>query len=312
MLTPTADQTFDGGRWYVLHELFKRFTTMKVIECPRDAMQGLSGFIPTDLKVEYLQSLLDVGFDTIDAGSFVSPKAIPQMRDTAEVLDRLDRSHSTTSVLAIIANLRGAQEACQHPAVDYLGYPLSLSETFQHRNTNQSISDALRLLDEIQQLCVQSNKVLVTYLSMGFGNPYGDPYNPDQVAAMTATLQKMGVSIISLADTIGMSTPNQIRNLFAGLSQEFPSLEIGVHLHASSGSAAGKIEAALLTGCRRIDGALLGFGGCPMAEDVLVGNIPTEILLDTLKKNGLNYAINQDAMTRSLRLAAQVFGPHRP
>jgi len=311
MLTPLVEGIFDGGGRYVLHELFMRFTTMKVIECPRDAMQGLHEFISTDLKVEYLQSLLEVGFDTLDAGSFVSPKAIPQMRDTGRVLDRLDRSHSATRILAIIANLRGAQEACQHPVVDYLGFPLSLSETFQQRNTNQSITDALRLLDEIHQLCIRSNKVLVTYLSMGFGNPYGDPYNVEKVAEMTGVLQDMGVSVISLADTIGMATQEQIRNLFAGLKQDFPSLEIGVHLHASATSAASKIEAALLAGCQRIDGALLGFGGCPMAEDVLVGNIPTEILLDILQKKGIKYTINQEALSRSLQLAARVFGRHR-
>ncbi|HQQ98580.1 MAG TPA: hydroxymethylglutaryl-CoA lyase [Cyclobacteriaceae bacterium] len=284
---------------------------MKVIECPRDAMQGLSSFIPTDIKVAYIQSLLDVGFDTIDAGSFVSPKAIPQMRDTTAVLDRLDRSHSATSILTIVANLRGSQEACQHPVVDYLGFPLSLSETFQQRNTNQSITEALRLVDEIQQNCLRSNKVLVTYLSMGFGNPYGDPYNPEQVVGMVKTLQSMGVSIISLADTIGMATPQEIGNLFSGLRQEFPTLETGVHLHARAATAANKIQAALQAGCRRMDGALLGFGGCPMAEDELVGNIPTELLLSTLAKNNIDYAIRQQALDRSLRLANQVFLTHR-
>jgi hydroxymethylglutaryl-CoA lyase len=284
---------------------------MKVIECPRDAMQGLSAFIPTDVKVAYIQSLLDVGFDTIDAGSFVSPKAIPQMRDTAAVLDRLDRSHSTTSILAIVANLRGAQEACQHPVVDYLGFPLSLSETFQQRNTNQSIAEALRLVDDIHQNCVRSNKVLVTYLSMGFGNPYGDPYSPEKVADMVKALQSIGVSVISLADTIGMATPQEIGTLFSGLRQEFPSLETGVHLHARAGSAVSKIQAALEAGCRRMDGALLGFGGCPMAEDELVGNIPTEVLLDTLEKNNIDYTIDQQALVRSIRLATQVFVTHR-
>lgn len=284
---------------------------MKVVECPRDAMQGLSAFIPTDVKVAYIQSLLDVGFDTIDAGSFVSPKAIPQMRDTAAVLDRLDRSHSATRILTIVANRRGAQEACLHPVVDYLGFPLSLSETFQQRNTNQSIAEALRLVEDIHQICVGSNKVLVTYLSMGFGNPYGDPYSPEQVAKMVKALQSIGVSIISLADTIGMATPQEIGTLFSGLRQDFPSLETGVHLHASASSAASKIQAALGAGCRRMDGALLGFGGCPMAEDELVGNIPTEVLLDTLEKNSIDYPIHQQAFDRSLRLATEVFLPHR-
>jgi hydroxymethylglutaryl-CoA lyase len=284
---------------------------MKVIECPRDAMQGLSYFIPTEVKVEYIQCLLDVGFDTLDAGSFVSPKAIPQMQDTALVLDRLDRSGSSTHILAIVANLRGAKEACLHNHVDYLGFPMSLSETFQQRNTNQSINEALSLVDEIQQLCVRSNKVLVTYLSMGFGNPYGDPYSEDQVIAMTQALQTRGVSIISLADTIGMATPVQVSDLFSLLNHDFPSLEWGVHLHASAVDAASKIEAAIQAGCRRMDGALFGFGGCPMAEDELVGNIPTEILLDTLDSNAITCPLNKEALSRSMRIAARVFTPHR-
>ncbi|MBL7851012.1 MAG: hydroxymethylglutaryl-CoA lyase [Cyclobacteriaceae bacterium] len=283
---------------------------MKIIECPRDAMQGMEPFIPTEDKVRYLNQLLQVGFDTLDAGSFVSPKAIPQMRDTAEVFDQLDLSTTQTKILAIVANTRGAEEACRHPAVTYVGFPLSLSETFQQRNTNKSIPQALDTLNEIQDLCVQSGRTLVTYLSMGFGNPYGDPYDADIVSRFTDILNILQVRIISLADTIGVATPDQISMLFSRLAGDFPGIEFGAHLHSQPASAREKVEAAVRAGCRRFDGALLGFGGCPMAKDELVGNVATEVIIQCLTDLGAPPKLNATALARSLEMAKPVFGRH--
>lgn len=283
---------------------------MKIIECPRDAMQGVEPFIPTEDKVRYLNQLLQVGFDTLDAGSFVSPKAIPQMRDTAEVFDQLDLSTTQTKILAIVANTRGAEEACRHPAVTYVGFPLSLSETFQQRNTNKSIPQALDTLNEIQDLCVQSGRTLVTYLSMGFGNPYGDPYDADIVSRFTDILNILQVRIISLADTIGVATPDQISMLFSRLAGDFPGIEFGAHLHSQPASAREKVEAAVRAGCRRFDGALLGFGGCPMAKDELVGNVATEVIIQCLTDLGAPPKLNATALARSLEMAKPVFGRH--
>ncbi|MCX8491022.1 MAG: hydroxymethylglutaryl-CoA lyase, partial [Cyclobacteriaceae bacterium] len=231
---------------------------MKIIECPRDAMQGLSVFIPTDKKVAYLSQLLKVGFDTIDFGSFVSPKAIPQLRDTAEVLSKLDLTNVKSKLLAIVANTRGAMEAAEYQSITYLGFPFSISETFQQRNTNKSIEDALLSIKEIQEICLRKNKVLVIYISMGFGNPYGDPYDADIVEQFTELLSAMNVRIISLADTIGVSNPDQIQKMFGSLTKKYSAIEFGVHLHSSPVTAVEKIAAAYASGCQRFDGAIKG------------------------------------------------------
>lgn len=280
---------------------------IKIIECPRDAMQGVDAFIPTEDKVHYLNQLLKVGFDTLDAGSFVSAKAIPQLRDTAEVFDQLDTGTTHTRILAIVANTRGAEDACRHPAVSFVGFPLSISETFQQRNTNRSISQALDSLREIQSLCTSSGRTLVAYLSMAFGNPYKDPYDVDVVGKFVDVLQTLEVKIVSLADTIGVSTPEQIRYLFTQVSRDFPGLEVGAHLHSQPDKAAEKIEAALDAGCRRFDGAMRGFGGCPMAEDVLVGNISTETIVNCLNARKLPLRLNMQAFGRALQMADKIF-----
>ncbi|MCI0751569.1 MAG: hydroxymethylglutaryl-CoA lyase [Flammeovirgaceae bacterium] len=283
---------------------------MKIIECPRDAMQGLTEFIPTDQKVRYLNQLLKVGFDTIDFGSFVSARAIPQMRDTAEVLSQLDPSASKSKLLAIIANTRGAEEASQHDSITYLGFPMSISETFQERNTNKSISEALNTLSEIKDICARKNKKLVAYISMGFGNPYNDPYNAELVAQFTDVLLTIGSDVISLADTIGVSQPAQITELFTTLSKAYPKAELGVHLHSTEAKAWEKIEAAHKAGCRRFDGAIRGFGGCPMANDDLVGNLATETILSYLDSQQVSTGIDKEEFARALRLADEIFPAH--
>ncbi|MBP6040284.1 MAG: hydroxymethylglutaryl-CoA lyase [Flavobacterium sp.] len=253
--------------------------TVKIIECPRDAMQGIKTFIPTANKVTYIQSLLRVGFDTIDFGSFVSSKAIPQMQDTAEVLAQLDLSQTRSKLLAIIANTQGAEAACTFPEIEYLGFPFSISENFQMRNTHKTISQSLVSLQEILNLADAKNKQVVAYLSMGFGNPYGDPWNTEIVGEWTEKLATMGVKIVSLSDTIGSSTPEIISYLFSNLIPSYPSIEFGAHLHTTPDSWFEKIDAAFHAGCRRFDGAIQGFGGCPMATNHLTGNMPTEKLL---------------------------------
>jgi hydroxymethylglutaryl-CoA lyase len=252
---------------------------VKIIECPRDAMQGIKAFIPTEKKVLYLQSLLRVGFDTLDFGSFVSPKAIPQMQDTAEVLSKLDLSRTQTKLLAIIANVQGAQAAAQHSEIRYLGYPFSISENFQMRNTHKTIADSLITLQQILNIADTSNKEVVAYLSMGFGNPYGDPWSVEIVGEWTEKLSLMGVKILSLSDTVGSSTPGVIDYLFANLIPKYPHIEFGAHLHTTPDKWHEKIDAAYKAGCRRFDGAIQGFGGCPMAKDDLTGNMPTERML---------------------------------
>ena len=263
---------------------------IKVIECPRDAMQGIKTFIPTEKKVQYIQSLLRVGFDTLDFGSFVSPKAIPQMQDTAEVLDLLDLSQTQSKLLAIIANTQGAATAAKHKAIQYLGFPFSISENFQMRNTHKTIAESLITLQEILEIADKSNKEVVTYISMGFGNPYGDPYNVDVVGNWTEKLSNLGVKILSLSDTIGSSTPEVIDYLFSNLIPKYPKIEFGAHLHTTTDKWFEKIDAAYKAGCRRYDGAIQGFGGCPMAKDDLTGNMPTEKLLSyfTTKKENTN------------------------
>jgi hydroxymethylglutaryl-CoA lyase len=263
---------------------------LKIIECPRDAMQGIKTFIPTEKKVAYIQSLLRVGFDTIDFGSFVSPKAIPQMQDTAEVLASLDLSQTRSKLLAIIANTQGAIAASQHGAIQYLGFPFSISENFQMRNTHKTIAESLISLQEILEIADKSNKEVVAYLSMGFGNPYGDPWNVEIVGEWTEKLSNMGVKILSLSDTVGSSKPDVIDYLFSNLIPKYPKIEFGAHLHTTPGKWFEKIEAAYNAGCRRFDGAIQGFGGCPMAKDDLTGNMPTEKLLSyfTSKKENTN------------------------
>jgi len=264
---------------------------VKIIECPRDAMQGIKEFIPTALKVQYIQSLLRVGFDTIDFGSFVSPKAIPQMVDTAEVLAQLDLSKTTSKLLSIVANLRGAEAACQHPEIDYLGYPFSISENFQMRNTHKTIAQSVLILQDILDLAHKHNKEVVVYISMGFGNPYGDPWNVDIVGEWTERLSKMGVKILSLSDTVGTSNPENINYLFSNLIPKYPEIEFGAHLHTTPTTWHEKVDAAYKAGCRRFDGAIQGFGGCPMAKDELTGNMPTEKVLSyltTKKAHDLN------------------------
>ncbi|MBX2941952.1 MAG: hydroxymethylglutaryl-CoA lyase [Cyclobacteriaceae bacterium] len=283
---------------------------MKIIECPRDAMQGIEKFIPTDVKAKYINLLLQVGFDTIDFGSFVSSKAIPQLRDTAKVYDQLDLDNTKSKLLAIVANTRGAEEAVQFEGIHYLGFPFSISETFQQRNTNKSIVEALNTLGEIQELCKKHNKVLVTYISMGFGNPYNDPYDVSIVAQFTDILATLEIEVISLADTIGVSRPEQITYLFKLLKKQFPKVEFGAHLHSNPATAKEKIEAAYHAGCNRFDGALKGWGGCPMAEDELVGNLATETILDYLTSQNAQPEINKEAFAKSLTMADSIFSIH--
>ncbi|WP_151088657.1 hydroxymethylglutaryl-CoA lyase [Hymenobacter baengnokdamensis] len=276
-------------------------------ECPRDAMQGLHEFIPTATKTAYLQQLLAVGFDVLDFGSFVSPKAIPQLRDTAEVLAGLDLSRTKTRLLAIVANRRGAEQAASHPEISYLGFPLSVSETFQRRNTNQTIAEALADVAAMHELCERRGKTLIVYLSMGFGNPYGDPYSPAVVAEFTQQLAVLGVRIVALSDTIGASTPDLITPLFAELIPAFPQIEFGAHLHTTPTTWLEKVQAAYQAGCRRFDGALCGIGGCPMAADVLTGNMATENLVAFLAGKGEELGLNLNKFSDAQLAAKYVF-----
>lgn len=281
---------------------------IKIIECPRDAMQGIKAFIPTDRKVAYIQSLLRVGFDTIDFGSFVSPKAIPQMQDTAEVLDRLDLSKTESKLLAIIANTQGAITASQHQPIQYLGFPFSISENFQMRNTHKTIAESLVTLQEILEIADTANKEVVVYLSMGFGNPYGDPWNVEIVGEWTEKLSNMGVKILSLSDTVGSSTPDVIQYLFSNLIPKFQNIEFGAHLHTTPDKWFEKIDAAYNAGCRRFDGAIQGFGGCPMAKDVLTGNMPTEKLLSYFNSKKENTNLSAMSFESAYNEASKLFG----
>ena len=284
---------------------------MKVIECPRDAMQGIDAFIPTKDKIRYINQLLKVGFDVIDFGSFVSPKAIPQMRDTATVVDQLEVDTSTISrLLAIVANIRGAKEASSFNKINYVGFPLSISETFQRRNTNKSIPQALNELEEIKNICISKGKLLVVYISMGFGNPYGDPYYPDLVANFVDIVQTLGADTVSLADTIGVSTPQNIHDVFTSVRAAFPKADLGVHLHSTPSASLEKIEAAYKAGCTRLEGALKGYGGCPMADNELVGNIATEQILRYLRSKGVDSRIDEVELARALKMADEIFPPH--
>ena len=280
---------------------------IKLIECPRDAMQGWKTFIPTEKKIEYINSLLKVGFDTIDFGSFVSPKAIPQMADTAEVVRSLELEVGSTKLLAIIANLRGAEEASVYDQITYLGFPFSVSEIFQHRNTNSSIEESLGTIEEMQNLCIKTSKQLVVYISMGFGNPYGDRYSEEIVFEWVNKLVAMDIGIISLADTVGMATPEQVYDMTEYLVDSLPGTEIGVHLHSAPQNWKEKVEAAVKAGCKRFDGALKGIGGCPMADDKLVGNMNSELMIEYFEDHKLLNNLDKAALAESLRIAGEIF-----
>lgn len=280
-----------------------------LVECPRDAMQGLKPFIPTDQKARYLNQLLKVGFDVLDFGSFVSPKAIPQLRDTAEVLNKLNLSSTQTKLLAIIANKRGAEDAVSFDEIQYLGYPFSISETFQQRNTKATIEESLIRVEEIQNVCEKKGKKMVVYISMGFGNPYGDPYSPEIAIQWSEKLvTQLGIEIISLADTIGVSNPENIKGLFSALIPALPSVTFGAHLHTTPETWREKVSAAWEAGCYRFDGALKGFGGCPMAEDELVGNMPMEKIVQFFEEQGVETALNKVALEKSMELAGATLG----
>jgi len=283
---------------------------IKIIECPRDAMQGIKPFIPTERKVAYIQALLRVGFDSIDFGSFVSPKAIPQMQDTAEVLAQLDLSQTRSKLLAIIANTQGATLASVHPEIQYLGFPFSISENFQMRNTHKTIAESLITLQEILEIAYKSNKEVVAYLSMGFGNPYGDPWNTEIVGEWTEKLSNMGVKILSLSDTVGSSTPDVIEYLFSNLIPKYPEIEFGAHLHTTPDKWFEKIDAAYKAGCRRYDGAIQGFGGCPMATDDLTGNMPTEKLLSYFTSKKENTNLSPMSFESAYNEASKLFGEY--
>ncbi len=283
---------------------------VKIIECPRDAMQGIKDFIPTEEKVKYIQALLGCGFDTIDFGSFVSPRAIPQMVNTAEVLSLLDLSKTESKLLAIVANVRGAQNACIHDEIQYLGYPFSISENFQMRNTHKTIEQSVETLKEILQIANAKNKEVVTYISMGFGNPYGDPWNVEIVGEWTEKLAEMGARILSLSDTVGTSTPENITYLFSNLIPKYPEIEFGAHLHTTPTKWHEKVNAAYKSGCRRFDGAVQGFGGCPMAKDELTGNMPTEKMLSYFTAEKVTTNVNWMAFEAAFNKATELFSKY--
>lgn len=283
---------------------------VKIIECPRDAMQGIKTIIPTDKKIQFIQSILRCGFDTVDFGSFVSPRAIPQMADTAEVLAGLDLSATKSKLLAIIANTRGAVSAAEYPEIQYLGYPFSISENFQMRNTHKTIAESVQVLREIIEIAAKKDKEVVAYLSMGFGNPYGDPWDVNIVGEWTEKLSAMGVKILSLSDTIGSSTPEIIDYLFSNLIPEYPEIEFGAHLHTTPTSWHEKINAAYTAGCRRFDGAIQGFGGCPMAKDELTGNMPTEKMLSYFNSKKADASIKMTSFESAYNEATKIFAEY--
>ncbi len=280
---------------------------LKLIECPRDAMQGWPHFIPTEKKVAYLNALLKVSFDTLDFGSFVSPAAIPQMADTAKVIDGLELGNTNTKLLAIVANLRGAQDAVAFNEIGYLGFPFSISETFQQRNTNSSVDESLKRVEAIQNLCVQHDKELVVYISMGFGNPYGDEYNPEIVINRTKQITDLGVKIVSVADTVGLATASEVNTLMKNVIPEFAGIEVGVHLHSAPAHREEKIEAALSAGCIRFDSAIKGIGGCPMAGDDLVGNMDTEVMINYFEQKRFSLDLDKTELAKAVRMANDVF-----
>lgn len=278
-----------------------------IVECPRDAMQGWAHFIPTEKKINYLNQLLKVGFDVLDFGSFVSPKAIPQLADTKDVVRKLDMSGTQTKLLAIVANKRGAEEAVQYDEITYLGFPFSISETFQLRNTNKTIAASLAEVEEMQKLCLQHNKKLVIYISMGFGNPYGDEYTAEIAIQWFKRLTDLGIEIIAMADTVGVADPETISYIYNNLIPAFPQIEIGAHFHSAPQSWEEKIQAAYDSGCMRFDSSLKGIGGCPMAEDELVGNIATENLLQWAKQKNIPLSLNEEAFAEAMKMAVEVF-----
>ena len=280
---------------------------VKVIECPRDAMQGIKEFIPTEKKAAYINKLLRANFDTIDFGSFVSPKAIPQMRDTAEVLGQLHLSGSRSKLLAIVANRRGANDAVQFDEIAYLGYPFSISETFQLRNTNATIEESAGRVAQIQDICLAHGKQLVVYISMGFGNPYGDPWNVEIVQRWAGRLAEMGITILQLSDTIGVASPESISYLFSDLIPAYPDVEFGAHFHTVPDKWKEKVATAYQYGCRRFDGAVKGYGGCPMAKDDLTGNMPTENMLFYFLDEGIETGVDLDAFREAMAMAGSVF-----
>jgi hydroxymethylglutaryl-CoA lyase len=280
---------------------------ISLVECPRDAMQGWKHFIPTEQKIRYINSLLKVGFHTIDFGSFVSAKAIPQMADTAEVISKLELGNSQSKLLAIAANVRGAEDAAKYNEITYLGFPFSVSPTFQVRNTNSTIEASIGRVEDIQNLCLKNNKQLVVYLSMGFGNPYGDEYNEEILLKWADEMVRRDVKIISLADTVGVATPSQISFALNTLIPKYPDTVIGVHLHSTPANWKEKLEAALNAGCKRFDGALKGIGGCPMAQDDLVGNMNSELVISYLEENRLIKRLNKEALAESLQIASEIF-----
>jgi hydroxymethylglutaryl-CoA lyase len=278
-----------------------------LIECPRDAMQGWPYLIPTEKKIQYLDALLQCGFDTLDFGSFVSPKAIPQMADTTEVVKKLDLSNTNTKLLAIIANERGASDAVCYDQISYLGFPFSISETFQQRNTNSSVDESLKRVEDIQELCIKNNKELVVYISMGFGNPYGDLYNEEIVMNRTKQIAELGVKIISIADTVGLATADEVNVLMNHIIPTFSDIEVGVHLHSAPLDRVAKIEAALSAGCTRFDAAIKGIGGCPMAGNDLVGNMDTEVMLNYFESKGYQLGIDKVALQKCSLMANEIF-----
>lgn len=280
--------------------------SIKLIECPRDAMQGWKTFIPTEQKIRYINALLEVGFDTIDFGSFVSPKAIPQMADTSQVIPKLKLNGSASKLLAIIANERGAEDAVLFDEISCLGFPFSVSETFQQRNTNSSIHESFKRVEVIRELCIKNKKELVVYLSMGFGNPYGDPWTEDIVFSYAEQLVELGIETISLADTVGLATAEQVKRMTGYLAKQLPETEIGVHLHSTSVNWREKLAAAYQAGCRRFDGALKGIGGCPMADDELVGNMDTEKMIGYFEETG-SLKLNMNALQKCLQIAGEIF-----
>jgi hydroxymethylglutaryl-CoA lyase len=280
---------------------------LHLVECPRDAMQGWHEIISTDRKVDYLNALLKVGFDTIDFGSFVSPKAIPQMADTKEVLQRIDLHGSRSGLLAIVANTRGAEEAVAYDQISYLGFPFSVSPTFQQKNTNSTIEESVRTVDQVQELCLKTGKELVIYLSMGFGNPYGDAYSEEILLQWADEMVRKDITIISLADTVGVATPEQVYNALNALIPKYTSTSFGVHLHSTPDNWKEKLQAAIDAGCMRVDGALMGIGGCPMAGNELVGNMRTESILDYMEEKAFVNFIDREALAEALEKAASIF-----
>lgn len=280
---------------------------IKLIECPRDAMQGLHDFVPTEVKINYLQQLIDTGFDALDFGSFVSVKAIPQMQDTHQVVEHLNLENSKTKLLAIVANKRGAEEAIGYPQIRFVGYPFSVSETFQIRNTNSSIPDSVERIKQIQELCSRSGKELLIYISMAFGNPYGDSWNAEIVMHWVDALYKLGIKTVALSDTIGVAEPESIRYLFSNLIPVYPQIEFGAHFHTIPELWEEKLKAAFESGCIRFDGAIYGYGGCPMAKDDLTGNMPTEHLISFFKNRGLINHIDLNHFSKALINAKQIF-----